>query len=72
MQYSLSGVMTRHGGLYNAYHTRYHSIATYDMVQESVPLRFSFILVHVVRFSTFYHDMNYCSCDALECHVYSA
>ncbi len=36
--------MTRHGGLCNTYHTRCHSIGAYDMVQEYVPLRASFII----------------------------
>ena len=44
MQYSLSGVMTRHDGLSNTYHTRYHSIGTCDMVEEDVSSRAGFII----------------------------
>ncbi len=36
--------MTRHGGLCNTYHTRCNSIGTYDIVQENLPLRASFII----------------------------
>ena len=36
--------MTRHGEEFNEFHTRYHSIATYDMVQDSLALTFSFII----------------------------
>ncbi len=42
------GVMTRHGEEFNEFHTRYHSIATYDMVQDSLALTFSFIIVMCV------------------------
>ncbi len=36
--------MTRHGGLHNTYCTRYDSIGTYDMLQENVSSRVSFII----------------------------
>ena len=36
--------MTRHDGLHNTYHTCCHSIGTYDMVQEDVSSRASFII----------------------------
>ena len=42
--------MTRHGEEFNEFHTRYHSIATYDMVQDSLALTFSFIIVFFVFF----------------------
>ena len=44
MQYTLSGVMTRHGGLHNTYYTRHHSIGTCDMLQEYVSSRAGFII----------------------------
>ncbi len=37
--------MTRHGEESNEFHTDYHSIATYDMVQDSLALTFSFIIL---------------------------
>ena len=37
--------MARHIGLHNTYHTHCHSILTYDMVQEDVSSRASFIIV---------------------------
>ena len=36
--------MTRHGEEFYEFHTHYHSIATYDMVQDSLALTFSFII----------------------------
>ncbi len=38
------GVMTHHGEEFNEFHTCYHSIATYDMVQDRLALTFSFII----------------------------
>ncbi len=32
----VQSIMTYHGGLYNKYYTDYHSMGTYDMVQQGV------------------------------------
>ncbi len=42
--------MTRHSEEFNEFHTRYHSIAAYDMVQDSLALTFGFIIGTTLKF----------------------
>ncbi len=57
--------MTRHGGLCNTYHTLCNSIGTYDMVQENVPLRASFIIQEGNYLQALFQELPniFCPCD---------
>ena len=49
--------MTRQGGLHTTYYTRCHSIGTYDIVQENVSSRASFIIVVIFKQAKGGHKM---------------